>query len=110
MSRITRHLFVCRNERPVEGRPSCSARGSAEIFAALQKAIGGRQELWGQVAVTPCGCLGPCFDGPMLVIYPEGIWYRAVRAEDAAEIVESHLLGGRPVERLRHDTPDQDED
>jgi len=56
--------------------------------------------------VTACDCLGPCFDGPNLVIYPEGVWYAGVAAEDAAEIVEEHLTCGRVVERLRYEWPD----
>jgi (2Fe-2S) ferredoxin len=38
----------------------------------------------------------------MIVVYPEDVWYAGVRAEDVQEIVESHLLGGRPVDRLRY--------
>lgn len=100
MPRIERHLFVCRNERPIEGRPSCGARGSAEIFTAFQQEVGARRELWDKVAITSCGCLGPCFDGPMMVVYPEAVWYRSVTVADVPEIVQSHLVGGQPVERL----------
>jgi len=95
------HLFVCQNDRPSEGRPSCAARGSVEVLAALQRAVGRDPELWGQVAITPCGCLGPCFEGPAVVVYPEGIWYGGVTEGDVAEIVERHVKGGAPVERLR---------
>ena len=95
------HLFVCQNDRPEGGRPSCAARGSASVLAALQRAIGGDEELWGKVAVTPCGCLGPCFEGPALVVYPEGVWYGGVSESDVAEIVESHVKRGVPVQRLR---------
>jgi (2Fe-2S) ferredoxin len=100
---IERHVFVCRNERPVEGKPSCGARGGAEVFAALQGAVGARPDLWGKVAVTSCGCLGPCFEGPMMVVYPDAVWYRGVAPADVTEIVESHLVGGNPVERLRYE-------
>jgi (2Fe-2S) ferredoxin len=95
------HLFVCQNDRPSAGRPSCAARGSAEVLAALQRAVGSDPALWGQVAVTPCGCLGPCFDGPAMVVYPGGVWYAGVTPADVAEIVEKHVKGGIPVERLR---------
>jgi (2Fe-2S) ferredoxin len=95
------HLFVCQNDRPAQGRPSCAARGSVEVLGALQRAIGRDSELWGRVAVTPCGCLGPCFEGPALVVYPEGVWYAGVRAADVDEIVASHIKGGVPVSRLR---------
>jgi (2Fe-2S) ferredoxin len=100
MRKIERHFFVCENARPAEGRPSCGARGSGRVTAALQEAVGARPELWGRVAVTPAGCLGPCFEGPVVVVYPEGVWYVGVREEDAAEIAETHMVAGRPVTRL----------
>jgi (2Fe-2S) ferredoxin len=101
MTQPALHLFVCQNDRPVGGRPSCAARGSAAVLGALQRAIGEDPELWGRVAITPCGCLGPCFEGPALVVYPDAVWYVGVTPGDVAEIVEAHVRGGRPVERLR---------
>ena len=95
------HLFVCRNDRPQGGRPSCGARGSVAVLGALQRAVATDPALCARVAVTPCGCLGPCFEGPTVVVYPDAVWYGAVTAADVAEIVESHVRGGRPVERLR---------
>lgn len=100
MVKIERHFFVCENQRPAAGKPSCGARGSGEILAALQNGLGAHPEVWGRVAITPSGCLGPCFEGPTIVVYPEGTWYVGVRREDVPEIVESHLVGGRAVERL----------
>ena len=111
MAKIERHFFVCANQRAPgqtgEGKPSCGARGAAEILAALQDGLGAHPELWGRVAITATGCLGPCFQGPTMVVYPEAVWYTGVRIEDVAEIVESHMVGGRPVERLVH-APDED--
>jgi (2Fe-2S) ferredoxin len=107
---IERHVFVCRNERPTEGKPSCGARGGAEVFAAMQREVGARPDLWGKVAITSCGCLGPCFDGPMVVVYPDAVWYAGVTARDVPEVVESHLAGGEPVERLRYPWPAGDDD
>ena len=43
--------------------------------------------------VTPCGCLGPCFDGPNAVVYPDGVWYAGLAADDAPGLVE-HLVDG----------------
>jgi (2Fe-2S) ferredoxin len=101
-----RHVFVCLNERPAAGRPACGGRGAPALFTALQRAIGARPDLAAQVAVTGCRCLGPCYDGPTLVVYPDAVWYAGAQASDAEEIVHSHLLGGCPVERLRHRWPD----
>ena len=61
--------------------------------------------LGAEVAVTTSGCLGPCFEGPNLVVYPEGLWYQGVTVDDVPELVE-HLAGGPVVERLRR--PDDD--
>jgi (2Fe-2S) ferredoxin len=44
--------------------------------------------------VTTCGCLGPCFDGPNAVVYPDGVWYAELEPDDAAEIAD-HLVTGR---------------
>ncbi|MSP60385.1 MAG: (2Fe-2S) ferredoxin domain-containing protein [Myxococcales bacterium] len=106
MSRFARHFFVCENERPAGGKPSCKARGSSEVLALLHEGLARHPEAWATVTVTACGCLGPCFDGPSVVVYPEGVWYAGVRAEDVAEIVREHLVGGRPVERLIYRWPE----
>jgi (2Fe-2S) ferredoxin len=109
MPQPARHLFVCLNERSPGSRPACGERGGPAIFSALQRAIGHRPELWGQVAVTGCRCLGPCFEGPTVVVYPDAVWYAGVAAADAEEIVAAHLVGGQPVERLRYRWESEDE-
>lgn len=75
------------------------------MMMALVDALGQRQELWDRVNVTACACLGPCTDGPSIVVYPEGVWYAGVQVTDVPEIVESHMLGGKPVERLVYKWP-----
>jgi (2Fe-2S) ferredoxin len=106
VTRFSRHVFVCTNERPVGGKPSCGARGGAAIVAALQSALARHPEACATAAVTACGCLGPCFDGPTVVVYPEGTWYAGVRVEDVDELVREHLVGGRAVERLVYRWPE----
>ena len=101
-------MFVCVNRRPEGSRPACGARGGQAVADALRHEVASRPELWGQAAVTACECLGPCFDGPNVVIYPDAVWYAGVRVEDAAEIAEQHLAGGRVVERLRSTADDED--
>jgi (2Fe-2S) ferredoxin len=96
-----RHVFVCHNVRP-EGapRPSCTKDGKSELLPQLQmfaKAAG----LAGKIRVNKSGCLDQCEHGPTVVVYPEAVWYGHVQPEDAEEIVNEHLVGGRPVERLR---------
>ena len=95
------HVFVCHNVRP-EGapRPSCTSDGKSDLHTELQqlaKAAG----LGGKVRINKSGCLDQCEHGPTVVVYPEAVWYGHVRPEDAAAIVHEHLVGGRPVERLR---------
>jgi (2Fe-2S) ferredoxin len=96
-----RHVFVCHNIRPADApRPSCTTDGKSELFAQLQmlaKAAG----LGATVRINKSGCLDQCEHGPTVVVYPDAVWYGKVKPEDAAAIVEEHLVGGQPVERLR---------
>ncbi len=95
------HVFVCENARPDGGKPSCGPRGGVAVRAALERALAAEPALWGQVAVTGATCLGPCFDGPTAVVYPEGVWYGGLAPEDVPALVREHLLGGRPLETRR---------
>jgi len=96
-----RHVFVCHNSRPAGApRVSCTADGKSDLHTQLQqltKAAG----LAGKVRINKSGCLDQCEHGPVMVVYPEAVWYGNVQAEDAAEIVAEHLIAGSPVERLR---------
>lgn len=95
------HIFVCVNRRP-PGHPkgSCGQRGSLQVLQALQQARIDR-ELFDTVRISSSSCLGPCEHGANVVVYPDDVWYGGVQPEDVAEIVESHLVGGTPVERLK---------
>jgi (2Fe-2S) ferredoxin len=96
-----RHLFVCTNTRS-SGKPACGARGSETLIAEVQRRLIERGAT--DVAVTPCGCLGPCFDGPTAVVYPDGVWYGDLSADDAAGLVE-HLIDGTPLAAKKTDPP-----
>ena len=65
------------------------------------KAMGER--IAGKVRINSAGCLDRCAQGPVIVVYPEAVWYTYVDQEDIDEIVESHLAQGRVVERLKID-------
>ena len=105
--RFERHIFVCTQARAGSGKPSCGARGSGAIVAALEAAIAARPELAVKVGVTGCACLGPCFDGPNAVVYPEGVWYAGLEVGDVDELV-AHLAGGPVIERRRYSWPDDE--
>lgn len=94
------HVFVCTNKRP-PGHPkgSCADRGCNEVRLAISEAIESK-ELYEQVKLNTSDCLGPCRQGPCIVVYPENVWYGGVTAADVAEIVQSHFIDGQPVARL----------
>jgi (2Fe-2S) ferredoxin/predicted O-methyltransferase YrrM len=92
------HVFVCTQGKP-EGVTSCPHHGSHAVLHALERELSLRK-LNDEAQVTTCGCLGLCDDGPILIVYPEGAWYRKVREEDVPEIVESHLRSGKVISRL----------
>lgn len=99
--RFKHHIFVCENVRPdTDPKGCCAAKGSHAIREALKKEIKQRG-LRGVVRANQSGCLDACEFGPSVVVYPEGIWYGGVSAEDVPEILESHILNDTPVERLR---------
>jgi (2Fe-2S) ferredoxin len=106
MEHIKRHVFVCINQRqPGHPKGCCQSKGSIDILQGLGEAVS-TSDLAADTAVSGSTCLGPCTLGPSVVVYPEGVWYQGVKAEDISEIVEEHLKGGRPVERLRLRLPD----
>jgi len=101
MSIYEKHVFVCENERPDDHpRGCCSAKGSMEILRRLKEETE-KAGLRPRVRINAAGCLSLCENGPMVVVYPEGVWYARVSPEDVDEIVRDHLAGGKPVERLR---------
>lgn len=100
MFQYRHHIFVCINQRPA-GHPKgdCASKQSRDVFKKFQEETEKRQ-LWETVAVSGSTCLGPCAMGANVVIYPEGVWYGQVGVKDVEEIVEQHVVGGKPVERL----------
>jgi (2Fe-2S) ferredoxin len=54
----------------------------------------------GKVRINRAGCLDRCNDGPVMVVYPQAVWYTFVDNDDIDEIIESHLINGKVVERL----------
>jgi (2Fe-2S) ferredoxin len=100
---IQYHVFVCTGK-------SCSAVDSAAVLEAFARELKVRGLQYGtvkkgrnpngSVVLTECASVGFCAIGAAVMIYPDGVWYAQVRASDVPEIVEEHIVNGRPVERL----------
>jgi len=100
MPRPDKHVFVCTQSRPAgHPRGSCSQFNSNEVMEAFMAAFQ-EHDLWGVHKVSASSCIGPCFTGPSVLVYPEGVMYIKVKPEDVNEIIEKHLKGGEVVERL----------
>lgn len=101
MARFQRHVFVCINERPADSpKGCCAAKGGAEVAAELKRKLYERG-LKRVVRANKAHCLDQCARGVAIVVYPEGVWYGGVTTDDVDELIEQHIIGGRPVERLR---------
>lgn len=101
MSYFRHHVFFCCNQRAA-GEQCCANHDAARMQTHAKERINalglkGR----GQVRITKSGCLGRCDDGPVLVVYPDSVWYTFVDQADVDEIIDEHLVHGRIVERLR---------
>ena len=101
MSYYKHHVFFCCNKRdPPE--TCCAARGASEMQAYAKQRIkelglNGRE----MVRINKAGCLDRCEEGPVIVVYPEEVWYTYVDRDDIDEIIDSHVVHGRVVERLK---------
>ena len=101
MSYFSHLVFFCLNQRKAD-QPCCYRLGTDALFSYTKQKI---HEVGlsgpGKVRINKAGCLSRCSEGPVLVIYPEAIWYTYIDQEDIDEIIHSHLLKGQIVERLR---------
>jgi (2Fe-2S) ferredoxin len=95
MGQYRHHVFVCTSGK------TCPLDGSAEVHAVLKKGVG-IAGLSGEVRINHSGCMNQCGHGPMVVVYPDDIWYAHVDPEGARRIVEEHLVGGRIVADYRY--------
>jgi (2Fe-2S) ferredoxin len=94
------HVFFCLNKRE-NGEDCCVNRGAEAAFDYMKNKV---KQLKlsgaGKVRVNRAGCLDRCGEGPLMVVYPEAVWYTFVDYEDLDEIIESHLIHGKVVSRL----------
>lgn len=101
MGYYERHVFFCLNRRD-DGRACCASHDAERLQAYAKdrvKKLG--LDGKGKVRVNRAGCLDRCDEGPCVVVYPEAVWYTYVDEHDIDEIVDSHLVRGEPVERLK---------
>ena len=92
------HVFVCTSGG------TCPHQGAADVHAFLKEAVL-RAKLKLKIRVNHAGCLDQCGHGPVVVVYPENVWYTHVSIKDAEAIFTEHIVGGQPVERLRFRPP-----
>ncbi len=95
-----RHIFFCLNERK-NGEACCAQHQAQQAFDHCKAKVKSQGLSGpGQVRVNKAGCMDRCAAGPVVVVYPEAVWYSYVDLEDIDEIVESHLKNGQVVQRL----------
>lgn len=95
------HVFFCLNQRD-DGASCCAAQGAESLFDYMKSQVkvlklNGRDK----VRVNRAGCFDRCSEGPLMVIYPEAVWYKFRDQQDIDEIIETHLKHGNIVKRLQ---------
>jgi (2Fe-2S) ferredoxin len=101
MSYYKYHLFFCINERD-DARPYCFQHGAKGLRDYLKNRVKEAGMAGpGGIRVNTAGCLDRCSWGPVVVVYPDDVWYTYVDKEDMDEIFERHLLAGEVVKRLQ---------
>ena len=101
MEKPERHIFVCSSSR-INGQQQgvCFKKDGVQIVAKFMDEIEDR-DLEGEVMVSNTGCFGICEEGPIVAVYPDGIWYGKVTPGDVEEIMDSHIEAGESVDRLK---------
>ena len=101
MSYYKHHVFFCLNQRDPPEK-CCNNFGATELQAYAKsriKALGLSGK--GSIRINKSGCLDRCEEGPVLVVYPDEVWYTYLDRSDIDEIIDRHLVNGEIVERLR---------
>ncbi len=101
MGQYKYHVFVCTSGG------TCPSQGADAVHSVIKKGIKAAG-LKGVVRVNHAGCMNQCGHGPMVVIYPDDVWYHSVDVHGAERIVRDHLVGGKPVKAYRYIAPPGD--
>ncbi len=97
MGQYRTHVFVCTSGE------TCRTQGDVDQFVKVLRGEVAKAGLHTEVRINKAGCFSQCGWGPMMVVYPDDVRYCGVQASDLHEIFESHIAGGKPVERLRYE-------
>jgi (2Fe-2S) ferredoxin len=97
MGQYKSHVFVCTSG------DTCPTQGDVEKYVKVLRAgaLSAGKQL--EVRINKAGCFSQCGHGPMIVVYPDNVWYGGVQESDLKEILDQHILGGVPVKRLIYD-------
>lgn len=100
MTYYQKHVFICTNQR-VDGRVCCADKDAQKLFAYAKAKIKALEcSGKGKIRINQAGCMDRCSVGPVLVIYPDAVWYHYQTTADVDEILHEHVLHGRVVPRL----------
>jgi (2Fe-2S) ferredoxin len=100
MNKPAKHIFVCTSSRPTgQQKGMCHTKEGVNIMMKFMEEIEDR-DLGGEVFITNTGCFGICEKGPIVVVYPDNVWYGCVSLDDVEEIMDEHIAGGNVVKRL----------
>lgn len=97
MGQYERHVFICTSGE------TCPTQGDTEKFVKVLRAGALQAGKKTEVRINKAGCFSQCGHGPMIAVYPDDVWYAGVKESDLQEILTAHIIGGKPVERLRYD-------
>lgn len=101
MSHFDKHVFFCTHHRK-DGSDCCANHGAQNARDYVKKKVKdlGISSRENKIRINSAGCMDRCDEGPVIVVYPEGVWYTYVDENDLDEIIEEHLRHGRIVKRL----------
>ena len=101
MNKPERHIFVCTSSRPNgQQKGFCHTKDGVTVLGKFIEELEERG-LSGEVMVSNTGCFGLCEQGPVVVVYPDNVWYGSVTPNDVEAIMEEHIEGGSIVTRLQ---------